>query len=150
LWLILVVVIVVLGACGGIIGAVASSGTSTNAAADKAAPGAPAGAKTTAKAAATSKAKTVTVLKPLKGNGTKNTAKFKTGDDWTIHYSYNCASFGMKGNFQVFIGGNDLNAGMVNELATKGSGTEPVYDDSGTHYLTVNSECSWTVSVTSP
>jgi hypothetical protein len=86
------------------------------------------------------------------GSGIKKTAKFTTGDDWTIHWTYNCSGFfGGKGNFVVTVytdGGLDDIA--VNELGKKGSDASPEYDDAGTHYLEVNSECSWTLKVTTP
>lgn len=100
--------------------------------------------KTTTKATAPAKPKT---LFTLKGNGTKNSQKFTTGNDWVIHYSYDCTNFGGQGNFAVSIGAELVDAN-VNELGKKGTGTEPVYNDSGTHYLSVLSECSWTISVT--
>jgi hypothetical protein len=85
----------------------------------------------------------------LHGSGIKNTAKFATGRDWTIHYTYNCAAFGGSGNFAVttYTGG-DLDDIVINDLGRKGDDTAPVYDDPGTHYLSVNSECSWTIRVT--
>jgi hypothetical protein len=36
---------------------------------------------------------------------------------------------------------------LVNELNMKGRDTVPQHNDAGTHYLEINSECSWTVAV---
>jgi len=143
---ILLAAVVMVGAACGIGYAIGiSKAPATATAADTAAPTSTSTAKTTAKA------KTSTVLPAMKGSGGKNTPKFTTGADWTIHYSFNCAGFGSKGNFQIYVyDGTSLGAVGVNDLAAKGSGTAPIYGDSGSHYLTVNSECSWTVSVTSP
>lgn len=147
--LIALLAVVMLTAAYGIGYAVGASGKSTVATVEDQTGTAPTATAGTAKAAATTKApaKAKTVLAPLKGNGTKNTAKFTTGNDWVIHYSYDCTNFGGQGNFAVSIGAELVDAN-VNELGKKGTGTEPVYNDAGTHYLSVLSECSWTISVT--
>ncbi len=92
---------------------------------------------------------TIKTVLSLHGSGIKNTAKFTTGDNWTIHYTYNCAGFGGKGNFAVttYTGG-ELDDVVVNDLGRKGDSTAPVYDAPGSHYLSINSECSWTIKVT--
>lgn len=83
------------------------------------------------------------------GNGIKNTADFTTGDNWSIAYTFNCASFGARGNFQIYVyDGSDLVGVPANELAMKGGATSYEHGDSGTHYLEINSECAWTVKVT--
>lgn len=83
------------------------------------------------------------------GNGIKNTANFTTGSDWSIAYTFNCASFGYKGNFQIYAyDGSQLSGVPANELAMKGGATSYQHGDSGTHYLQINSECAWTVKVT--
>jgi hypothetical protein len=83
------------------------------------------------------------------GNGIKNTANFTTGSDWSIAYTFNCASFGYKGNFQIYAyDGSQLSGVPANELAMKGGATSYQHGDSGTHYLEINSECAWTVKVT--
>ena len=80
-----------------------------------------------------------------------------TAQGWTLTWSYNCASFGFQGNFIVSIYvsnvGDPYNQGTpdtsdpgVNELGISGSRTEN-YSDAGTFAVKVNSECSWTVSV---
>ncbi len=99
-----------------------------------AAPAAPAGPRT---------------LLTLKGTGIKKTAKFLTSDEWTLAYTYDCASFGMAGNFQVWeYTDGTMNDVLVNELDKKGADTTPQHDDPGEHYLEINSECRWTVTVT--
>jgi hypothetical protein len=146
--------------CGGGGIAIGSSGNSTTTAQTTATATATVTAKAVApgtttapaaKATTTPKAKpTSHTLISFSGNGIKNSPKFKTTSDWTIHYSYNCANFGQSGNFAItYYTDGSLEDVAVNELKKKGSGTAPIYDDNGTHYLSVNSECSWKVSVTS-
>jgi hypothetical protein len=104
--------------------------------------------KTTAAAApAPTPAAPQTLLK-LSGSGTKSTQKFTAGGDWDLNWSYDCSSFGYKGNFQVFVYNGDgsmsfSNSG-VNQLGMSDSGIEH-YHSGGTFYLTVNSECSWKI-----
>jgi hypothetical protein len=116
----------------------------------KAPAAAPATTKPAAPAATPATAKPVsTTVLSSKGSGIKNTAKFTTGKDWSIAWTYNCTSFGSEGNFQIFIY-TDGTADNVaaNALGKKGSDTSPAYDDPGTHYLQINSECAWTIKVT--
>ena len=42
-------------------------------------------------------------------------------------------------------GSLDSDDGLVNQLGAKGSDTQYYYD-AGTHYLSINSECSWHVT----
>lgn len=124
------------------------------------APSAPAPA-TSAAAAAPAKPATSTppaapaapaksVVLTVSGNGIKTTKQFTVADNWSLKYTYDCSSFGSQGNFQVMEQGGD-NDGMplVNELAAKGSDVTYQHSDAGQHSLEVNSECSWTVTVTS-
>lgn len=98
---------------------------------------------------ATSAAPAKTVVLKLSGSGIKTTKTFTTGDDWSIAYTFNCVSFGMKGNFQVYVyTGGQMADVPVNALAEKGSDVTYEHESSGSHYLEVNSECSWTVTVT--
>ena len=88
------------------------------------------------------------VLLNVKGSGTKTTQKFTTsGDDWDLARTYNCASFGGRGNFIVDVKNGDGspsdNQG-VNQLGATGADTEH-FHSGGTFYLEVVSECSWTV-----
>lgn len=78
------------------------------------------------------------------GVGIKQTARFTTDADWDLTYSYNCSKFGSTGNFIV---SDDTDMPLVNELNEKGSSVTHQHS-SGSHYLSVNSECSWTIKVT--
>lgn len=159
-----IVGLALLGCVGGTIGAVASGNDKTSTVRYNGATTAPVTiTPTTATATPTKPSTAVTATKPpappkpatlltFKGSGIKNSAKFSTGNDWTIHWSYNCASFfGGKGNFIVDVyDGGDYNGTSVNELGKSGHDTAPVYDDAGSHYLSVNSECPWHITVTQP
>ena len=85
------------------------------------------------------------------GSGTKTTADFTVPSEWTLAYTYNCAAFGGSGNFVVYgynsDGSLDFNGPSVNELGAKGSSSTAVHADSGKKYLSIASECSWTVTV---
>jgi hypothetical protein len=82
------------------------------------------------------------------GSGIENTPKFTVTDTWKLSYSFDCSNFGSAGNFQVYEdGGNDFSGVSVNDLAMSKTGSTYAYADGGTHYLEVNSECSWTVKV---
>lgn len=90
------------------------------------------------------------VLLDLTGSGTKQTQKFTTASDWTLQWSYDCtAALGAQGNFIVTVynadGSADYGDTDVNQLGTSGSDIQYYYD-SGTHYLSINSECSWRVT----
>ena len=87
----------------------------------------------------------------MSGSGIKTTQKFSTPeDDWDLAWTYNCASYGGRGNFQVYVTSPDGtpsgNAG-VNELGAGGSSVE-YFHQGGTFYLVMNSECTWSVKVT--
>lgn len=114
--------------------------TPTPAPATSAAPAAPAPAPATSAAPAAPE-----TLLALSGSGIKNTAQFTTGDSWTLTYTYDCSNFGDTGNFIVT---DETGMPLVNELQAKGSGSSPQYS-SGIHHLSINSECKWTVKVTS-
>ncbi len=85
----------------------------------------------------------------MKGSGIKKTATFATPGEWTLQYSYDCSTFGSKGNFQVmeFDANGNMTDVLVNELDKKGSDQVPQHADDGSHYLEINSECKWTVTV---
>lgn len=109
-------------------------------------------AKTTAPATtATSKpAPTTYTLLSQSGSGQASTASFTTTSNWVITYTFDCSSFGSQGNFQIYINNTDgsLNTDTgANDLAMSGGNTDHYYD-AGSHYLQINSECDWTVSVT--
>lgn len=99
---------------------------------------------TTAPAAAPS-GKTVATFS---GSGIENTPKFTVTDTWKLDYSFDCSGFGTSGNFIVDEdGGSDFSGVSVNELGMGKSGSTYAYGDAGTHYLQINSECSWNVKV---
>lgn len=86
----------------------------------------------------------------LSGNGIKSTKQFTiTHDDWSLAYTYDCSNAGGQGNFIVSErgGGND-GVALVNALGTMGSDISYQHADSGTHFLEINSECDWAVTVT--
>ncbi len=147
--------LVLLGIIGGIAAAVSGGGKSTSNSTVAAGPAAVTSAAAhTSTAAAAAKKKPAAPKAPVKphvllkvsGNGIKNTVKFTTGDDWTIHYTYDCTKFGAEGNFQVYV---DYPTGdiPVNELGKKGSSSS-TETGAGTHALKVASECTWTLTVT--
>jgi hypothetical protein len=89
------------------------------------------------------------VVATFSGSGQENTSRFTVSATWKLSYSFNCASFGGSGNFVVFEdGGQDLSGVTVNELAASKTGTSWAYGDAGSHYLEIDSECSWSVTVT--
>lgn len=98
--------------------------------------------------AAPAKAPAAKTVATFSGSGTQKTAPFTATSTWVLSYSFDCSSFGYKGNFQVFTdGGSDFNGVSVNDLAMSKSASTYAYNDAGTHYLEVNSECSWTMKV---
>jgi hypothetical protein len=98
------------------------------------------------------------VLIRFTGNGIESSAPFNVGSGpLTVHYSFNCASFGSAGNFAAdLLYGNQssLNSDdqpIANALATSGSTTTTVYpqDPGQDYHISVDSECSWRVKVSS-
>lgn len=90
-----------------------------------------------------------TVLLDLSGNGAQQTQPFTTTGDWTVTYTYDCSDYGSAGNFQFDVDNTDgstNNDNGANELATSGGATDYYYD-AGQHYLSINSECDWHVTV---
>ena len=102
-------------------------------------------AKPSAPAAApTATAPASAVVLTTSGNGMKQTKSFTTGPDWAVTYTFDCSSFGSTGNFIVDEGnGNSI----ANSLAAKGGDTSYQHGDPGQHYLSVDSECDWTLKV---
>ena len=120
---------------------------------------APSGAPTTAPAISPSSAVPGTsapaafvpqTLLSISGSGDTTTARFTVGGsgDYDVIWSYNEGAFGQSVNFN-FVGdnGSDLNLTGPNQLGSGGSGVTHVYNDAGTHYLTVLSEGDWTIKV---
>ena len=91
-----------------------------------------------------------TVLFSGSGSGIESTRPFTvpaSAKGWHVNWTYNCASFGMAGNFDfdVYQGTQlDFNDNGPNQVGMKGSGTEHYYD-TGTFHLETNSECAWTL-----
>ncbi len=80
---------------------------------------------------------------------TGQTSQFTESGAWSMAWSYNCASFGSSGNFNVNV--NQPSGDLAfdqgpNELGTSGSGTDH-YSDTGTFSLEIDSECQWTINV---
>lgn len=94
--------------------------------------------------AAVTAAKTVATFS---GSGITNTAQFTVSSTWKLDYSFDCSNFGYAGTFIVMEDGGLGGAMDVNALAVSKTGSSYAYDDAGTHYLEVNSECSWTLKV---
>jgi hypothetical protein len=135
-----------------IVAAVASHGSGPAASTAAQAPQTSAAAVSSPSAASSSPAAAapaaVRTVATFSGSGTENTPQFTVSDTWKLDYTFSCAAFGQSGNFQVFEdGGSDFNGVTVNELSDGQSGSTWAYGDAGTHYLVVNSECSWTVKV---
>ncbi len=92
------------------------------------------------------------VLLNIKGNGTKTTQTFITAGAWDLSYTYDCSNFGaQQGNFIVYVYNSDGSMSLsntgVNQLGKSGSDVNH-YHTGGSFYLTINSECAWTVTVT--
>src|SRR6266436_9167424 len=85
------------------------------------------------------------------GNGTSQTSAFTTTASWRLVYTYDCSSLGTQGNFAVDInntnGSDSSDTGVnelgMNELGKSGGNTSHYYNDSGSHYLKIISECKW-------
>jgi hypothetical protein len=143
-------------AAGAVIVAVIAISAASRNGSPQAPPAAPAAATSAASAPATAASRPRPAVKPgprtvatFTGSGIANTPRFTVTSTWKLAYSFSCENFGQPGNFAVSEdGGNDLSGLAVNDLAMKKSASTWAYDDAGTHYLAVNSECSWTVKVT--
>jgi hypothetical protein len=109
------------------------------------------GAAPTPVASSSPQPPTPQVIARFNGSGAQNTSSFTVPDGWHLSWEYWGCSGGT-GNFIVdeynTDGSIDSNGVSVNEL---GAGRGPVatyaYGDSGSHYFSVNSECSWSLAV---
>lgn len=129
----------------GIAGRVAGSNGST-----AVSPGAQAAASSAAAASPAAAAKPAgpRTVAAFSGSGIQNTPRFTVTATWKLVYSFSCAAFGQAGNFIIDEdGGNDISGVSVNDMAVSKSASTWGYDDAGTHYLAINSECSWNVKV---
>lgn len=92
------------------------------------------------------------VLLKLSGSGIQNSAPFQvTTGALTVTYTYDCASFGMQGNFIADITDGADDESVANALGAGGTTTTTVYpqDQGADYHLSVTSECSWEVTVVS-
>lgn len=142
--------IVVIGGIASAAGSGGSKGTSTPAASDQTVQSSAAPVDTPAEAATTPPPAVPQQLLDITGSGTKTTQKFTAAGDWDMAWSYDCSSFGYQGNFIVTPTGEDNNPSLanqsVNQLGKSGHDVEH-YHHGGTYYLSINSECSWHVTV---
>ena len=84
------------------------------------------------------------------GSGAYTTARFTIGGsgNWDVQWTYGEGNFGQSVNFSIVgDGGSDFNFTDPNQLGAGGSGVVHVYNDAGTHYLTISSEGNWTIKV---
>ena len=97
------------------------------------------------------------VLITFSGSGIRNSAPFVVNSSAvTAHYSYSCSAFGSSGNFIADLVSGSPSSGsyddqsIANQLGTGGSQTTTVYpqDVGSTYHLEVNSECSWSITLT--
>jgi hypothetical protein len=82
--------------------------------------------------------------------GSANTSSFTIGGSgtWKLTWSYDCAGPG--GAFTVSQGGTSSADGpSVTRRGTAGHGVTWAYNDAGTHYLAVRTQCRWRITVTS-
>ena len=88
-------------------------------------------------------------LLKLSGSGMKSTQTLSVPQEWSLTWTYDCSSFGQKGNFIVSVYNSDgtpSDVSGVNQLGRSGSDTE-YFHQGGSLYLVVNSECQWTIRV---
>ncbi len=81
------------------------------------------------------------------GTGPAKTKRFLvlgTGD-WTLDWSYHCPA---SGRFTVSEdGGTDINGVQLAKHGSSGQGQAKVFGDTGHHFLTVTSACTWQLTV---
>ena len=89
----------------------------------------------------------------MSGSGIKDTPSFLVPTaDWTLAYAFDCTATGGTGNFIVTLYRNSQeDTVLVNDLSAGRIDSSTVHDGPGTYYLSINSECTWTIHVvTSP
>jgi hypothetical protein len=166
----IVALIAVIGIAGGLSASSKPAEASTPNAATTSAPAptqaattsapAPTQAATTSAPAPTHKAQPSAplVLIKMSGNGEGSSAPFLVSTSTvTATYTYDCSAFGQSGNFVAdMVNGNQasLNSddqSIANALGTGGSATATLYPTNvgQDYHLTVNSECTWTVTLIS-
>ena len=147
------------GAPTASIGTTTSTTTTTTPARITIPPASPGGARTTTTTrggarGATTTTSTTTPTSTLLvqfGSGNEDTAQFTvTEPTWQLNWSYNCTSYGSVGNFITAINGYGQAVGTpdigTDQLGWHGSG-DNVYSDQGTFNVSIDSECTWSVSV---
>ena len=82
------------------------------------------------------------------GSGNQTTPVFTTTATWQLVYSFNCSEFGTPARAEV-VEGDGVRPGkvLVNTRTFRAEGSTHVNGDAGSHYLQVNSPCSWAVKV---
>lgn len=82
------------------------------------------------------------------GSGNQTTPAFTTTSGWQLVYSFNCSEFGTPARAEV-VEGDRVRLGkvLVNTKTLRADGRTRVTGDAGSHYLLVNSACSWVVKV---
>jgi hypothetical protein len=107
-----------------------------------------AAAQASSAAAHTARPAAARTVATFTGSGEENTPRFTVTATWKLAYSFSCAAFGSAGNFAVSEDGDsDFNGLSVNDLAMSKHASTWAYGDAGTHYLEVDSECSWKMKV---
>jgi hypothetical protein len=136
--------------------AAAKAAAAAQAAAAKAAAAKAAAAAAAAQRAAAAQAYAHRVLATMSGNGIQNSAPFLvSASPVTATYTYDCSGFGTAGNFIAdMLSGNQSDLGsddqsIANALGMSGGATTTLYpaNTGSDYYLSVNSECDWTVTV---
>ena len=135
------IVLIIVANSGGSSSSSGAANTATQAAAPSSA-----AATTAPPSASPSKPPAAHTVATYSGSGIENTPQFSVTATWKLDYSFDCSDFGYKGNFIVMEDGS-FGAMSVNGLAISKSGSSYAYNDAGTHYLEINSECSWTVKI---
>jgi hypothetical protein len=130
---------------GFVTGTVMSHGRDVPAASPADSPAAAASAAASSSPAGSPAASTVATFT---GSGQENTPRFTVTSTWKLVYSFNCSDLGQAGNFAVLEdGGADYSGVSADDLAVSKSASTWGYDDAGTHYLQIDSECAWKVQV---
>jgi hypothetical protein len=89
------------------------------------------------------------VLLTASGNAVKNLPRFSTASDLTLHYTYSCRAFGQSDNFSV-TDNDPTNLNVYVNQIVKGRSDISSKTSTGSHVLSVNSECTWTIKETQP
>jgi hypothetical protein len=97
------------------------------------------------------------VLISMSGSGIQNSAPFVVNSSSvTAHYSYNCSAFGQSGNFIAELISGSPSSGdyddqsIADQLGSGGSQTTTVYPQEvgSSYHLEIDSECSWSITLT--